>query len=139
MARRYHPASKFFFIAEKERRVSLGPAEILVIFVIALVVFGPNRLPEIGRQVGRGVRELRKFQQTLKADLDDVLADDASDRAEPAPELPPKLQPKLQPKAEGQLPAGGVAPTPVLDTESTESTPDVLDVNPPLPPPPDPT
>lgn len=103
--------------------MSLGPAEILVIFVIALLVFGPNRLPEIGRQVGKGVRELRKFQQTLKSDLDDVLADDVSDRAEPAPQLPPKA----------------VAPTPVIDTESSESRPDVLDVNPPPPPPPDPT
>lgn len=111
--------------------MSLGPAEILVIFVIALLVFGPNRLPEVGRQVGRGVRELRKFQQTLKADLDDVLADDVSDRAEPAPQLPPKT--------ESQLPAAGGAPTPAIDTKSTESTPDVLDVDPPPPPPPDQT
>ena len=32
---------------------SLGPAEILVILVIALLVFGPNKMPEIARQVGR--------------------------------------------------------------------------------------
>ena len=38
-----------------------------MILVVALLVFGPNRLPEVGRQVGRGVRELRKFQQTHQA------------------------------------------------------------------------
>ena len=35
---------------------SLGPAEILVILVIALLVFGPNKMPDIARQVGRGFR-----------------------------------------------------------------------------------
>jgi sec-independent protein translocase protein TatA len=70
--------------------VSLGPAEILVILVIALLVFGPNRLPEIGRQVGRGVREFRKFQDTIKNDLGDVFSEDASGSTEPAPTLPPR-------------------------------------------------
>ena len=32
----------------------IGPLEILVVLVVALVVFGPNKLPELGRQVGRG-------------------------------------------------------------------------------------
>jgi TatA/E family protein of Tat protein translocase len=91
--RRYDPAHEFLEPREKERRVSLGPAEVLVIFVIALLVFGPNRLPEIGRQVGRGVRELRKLQASLKSDLDDVLADDSPRPAEPAPELPPLVSP----------------------------------------------
>ena len=70
--------------------MNLGPAEILVILVVALLVFGPTRLPEIGRQVGKGVREFRKFQRSLSSDLNDVLADDVSDSAEPAPQLPPR-------------------------------------------------
>lgn len=73
--------------------MTLGPAEILVILVIALLVFGPNKLPEIGRQVGRGVREVRKFQDSLKSDLGDVFADDVSEAAEPAPSLPPITTP----------------------------------------------
>jgi TatA/E family protein of Tat protein translocase len=51
----------------------VGPAEILVILLVALLVFGPKRLPEIGRQVGRGLHELKKFQDTVKGELDDVL------------------------------------------------------------------
>jgi sec-independent protein translocase protein TatA len=72
--------------------MNLGPAEILVILVIALLVFGPARLPEIGRQVGRGVRELRKFQDIVKRDLDEVLADDTTEapKGDPPPTLPPK-------------------------------------------------
>ena len=63
----------------------LGPAEVLVILVVALMVFGPKRLPEVGRQVGRGLRELRKIQETVRDELNDVLhATDDPPRAEPA-------------------------------------------------------
>ena len=46
--------------------MNLGPAEILVILVVALLVFGPHKLPEIGRQVGGAIRELRKMQDSVK-------------------------------------------------------------------------
>jgi TatA/E family protein of Tat protein translocase len=85
--------------------VQLGPAEILVVLLIALLVFGPSRLPEIGRQVGKGVREFRKFQQTLKGDLDDVFADDASGHAEPAPSLPPRELEPGTPSVDSVVPA----------------------------------
>jgi TatA/E family protein of Tat protein translocase len=74
--------------------VQLGPAEILVVLVIALLVFGPTRLPEVGRQVGRAVKEMRKFQHTISRDINEVWsgddATDASHAAEPPPTLPPK-------------------------------------------------
>ena len=55
--------------------MSLGPAEILVVLVIALVVFGPKRLPEVGRQVGGALRELRKVQDTVQSEIRTVLDD----------------------------------------------------------------
>ena len=54
----------------------IGPLEILVIFIVALVVFGPSKLPQIGRQVGRGFREFRKFQASLRDDIEDAFRDD---------------------------------------------------------------
>jgi len=59
----------------------LGPAEILVVLVVALLVFGPKRLPEVGRQVGRGLRELRKIQDTVRDEINDVLHHDEHDEA----------------------------------------------------------
>ncbi len=56
--------------------MSIGPAEILVVLLIALLVFGPNRLPEMARQVGRGMRELRRLQHSLRHDLDELLTED---------------------------------------------------------------
>ena len=38
---------------------NIGPMEIGIVLVIALVVFGPKRLPELGRSVGKGIRELK--------------------------------------------------------------------------------
>jgi sec-independent protein translocase protein TatA len=38
---------------------NIGPLEIVVILIIALVVFGPKRLPELGRSMGKGLREFR--------------------------------------------------------------------------------
>ena len=38
---------------------NIGPLEIVVVIVIALVVFGPKRLPELGKSMGRGIREFR--------------------------------------------------------------------------------
>ena len=38
---------------------NIGPMEIMIVLVIALVVFGPKRLPELGKSVGKGIREFR--------------------------------------------------------------------------------
>jgi len=38
---------------------SIGPLELGVILVVALVVFGPKRLPELGRSMGKGIREFK--------------------------------------------------------------------------------
>ena len=47
---------------------NIGPLEIIVVLIIALVVFGPKRLPELGRSLGRGIRE---FRGSIGGDHDD--------------------------------------------------------------------
>ena len=37
----------------------IGPMELVIVLVIALIVLGPKRLPEVGRSVGRGMREFK--------------------------------------------------------------------------------
>jgi Tat protein translocase TatB subunit len=56
--------------------MSLGPEKIILILVVALVVFGPQRLPEIARQVGAMIRELRRMQDSVRGELEQVLHPD---------------------------------------------------------------
>ncbi len=49
----------------------IGPLEIVVVLVIALMVFGPKRLPEMGRSVGNGLREFKDSLTNDKEDDDD--------------------------------------------------------------------
>jgi sec-independent protein translocase protein TatA len=108
---------------------SLGPAEILVILVVALLVFGPDKMPEIGRQVARGVREFRRIQQHVSTELHGVVSEldlgtndphDPPAGGDPVPTLPPKPAPSApevagpsddvtEPASNGHAPAPPVA------------------------------
>ena len=46
--------------------LNIGTPELLVILIVALLVVGPQRLPELSRQLGRGLREFRKIQDDVK-------------------------------------------------------------------------
>jgi len=62
---------------------SIGAPELLLIFVVALLVFGPRRLPELGRALGRGLSEFRKATNELKVTLEQEVAE--SEKAPGAP------------------------------------------------------
>ena len=49
---------------------SLGFGEILVILVLALIIFGPRRLPEMGRTIGRSLKEFRRAATDLRSELE---------------------------------------------------------------------
>ena len=59
---------------------NIGPLEIAAVLVIALIVFGPKRLPELGRSLGKGIRE---FRGSLGGDNDD------EDQSPPPQEIEP--------------------------------------------------
>jgi sec-independent protein translocase protein TatA len=52
---------------------SLGPMEILAILVVALIVLGPKRLPEAGRQIGKFLSEVRRWSHTMQNEIRDVI------------------------------------------------------------------
>jgi sec-independent protein translocase protein TatA len=71
---------------------NIGPLEIVVVLIIALVVFGPKRLPELGRSLGKGIREFRGSIGGDRDDEDEQPAPpheiEAGRREAPAPEEP---------------------------------------------------
>ncbi len=48
----------------------LGIPELIVIFVIALIVFGPKRLPDLGKSLGRGIAEFKKASEEVKESIE---------------------------------------------------------------------
>lgn len=58
---------------------NIGPMEIAIVLIIALIVFGPKRLPELGKSLGRGIQE---FRGTISGDKSEP---DESPALEPAP------------------------------------------------------
>jgi sec-independent protein translocase protein TatA len=55
---------------------NIGPGELIIVLVIALIVIGPKRLPEVGKSLGRGMRE---FKESLSGER----SDDEEDVAPP--------------------------------------------------------
>ena len=53
--------------------MSLGPAEILVVLLVALIFLGPKRLPDAARQLGKAMREFKSATSGIEAELRDAL------------------------------------------------------------------
>ena len=76
---------------------SLGPAEILVILVVALIVLGPKKLPEAGRQVGKAIAEVRKWSQGFQDEIKSAMEPESSrpSYSQPQPGYDPPPLPVL--------------------------------------------
>ncbi|SMB98164.1 sec-independent protein translocase protein TatA [Thermanaeromonas toyohensis ToBE] len=51
---------------------NLGVPELLLILVLALILFGPGKLPEVGRALGKGIREFKKATSSLTEELEEA-------------------------------------------------------------------
>lgn len=91
---------------------NIGPAEMMVVLVIALLVLGPNKLPDAARQVGRALGELRRMSSGFQAEMRDALREPV----EGTPSTAGTVKPNAPASAKGALssprpPAGEVAAT----------------------------
>ena len=80
----------------------IGVPELILILVVGLIVFGPGKLPEMGRSLGKGIREFRNASNALTA---------AINAPEPPP-APPAAAPAAQPAAQATAETPAAAPMP---------------------------
>lgn len=94
---------------------SLGPAEILVILVVALIVLGPERLPKAARQIGKAVAEVKHWSGGIQDEVRSAFnSDEMRNAFNPDPEPsttssspPPPSSPAESPPARGPSSFGG--------------------------------
>ncbi|AWT34606.1 Sec-independent protein translocase protein TatA [Deinococcus arenae] len=99
---------------------NIGPAELLVILIVALVVFGPRKLPELGKSLGAGLREFRKSTQGLKEDFEGSMRD-----TPPGPAPVQTIHAPAQAVAAAPQPAQAAAVTAQPATAQSMSVPPV--------------
>ena len=68
----------------------LGMQELVVIFIVALIVFGPKRLPELGRTLGKGINELKGALSGIKEQVDEEVKDVRGQVEEQVKDLKPE-------------------------------------------------
>jgi sec-independent protein translocase protein TatA len=69
---------------------SVGVPELIIIFTIALIIFGPRKLPELGKSLGRSLAEFKRASNELKSTLDEEIRSEerrSAERQEP-PRVP---------------------------------------------------
>jgi len=64
---------------------SLGMGELIIIFTVALIVFGPRKLPELGRSLGKSLQEFKRASNELKHTLDEEISLEEKHSAAPLP------------------------------------------------------
>lgn len=107
---------------ERDEMLNLSAQELLIILVIALLVVGPQRLPALGRSIGKGLRELRKAQdevkRTINVNLDDEPPNGGARARKPgrtSPDPPGDGQPATPPPAAAEDPPTAAEPLPASE------------------------
>jgi TatA/E family protein of Tat protein translocase len=112
---------------------SIGGPEVILLFILALLIFGPRKLPELGRSIGKAMSDFRRATNDFKSNLErevqvdalkdaalplqtspapaslarGALADIAATLAAPAPQAPAAPAPDAAPESGGDPPSDG--------------------------------
>lgn len=103
---------------------SIGMPELIIIFVIALIIFGPRKLPELGRSLGKSLSEFKRASNELKSTLEEEIRLDEQ---------------RANLEASKAASAAAATPSPAVPATPTEISSADSAVIPPAPPSPPPT
>jgi sec-independent protein translocase protein TatB len=107
---------------------SIGGPEIILIFIVALIVFGPKRLPEIGRQIGKVVADIRRATTDMRSNVEREIGFDPLDGLKEAGkarrEIITSLSDPIRDVAKGAIDAARVIPAETVEALRHVSAPE---------------
>ena len=92
----------------------IGMPEMVVIAIIALIIFGPRKLPELGKSLGKSIAEFRRASNELKNTLEDEIRTEELQDARKSAQIPPSAS--AAPSTPAPAPAVEGETTPRVDT-----------------------
>lgn len=108
----------------------IGMQELVIIMVVALLVLGPSRLPQVARTLGKGMREFRKASDDLRSAMWVDLDEERPNPAIPPPASLPAPSPASPSSASGILEEGGVTEIQVTPVRNLSASPAEIDLGP---------
>ena len=87
----------------------IGMPEMIVIAVIALIIFGPRKLPELGKSLGKSIAEFKRASNELKNTLEEEIRSEELQEARKSAQVPPTITPPA-PTVVAAPPEGVTAP-----------------------------
>jgi sec-independent protein translocase protein TatA len=106
---------------------NVGPGELILILIIAIVFIGPGRLPDVGAALGKSIREFRK----ASGDLTEATRIDTSPLPPAAAPLPPTAAPAPTPELSVPVPTSTTVPAPIAAPPAPAPSADDETTNPP--------
>jgi TatA/E family protein of Tat protein translocase len=101
---------------------SIGMQELIIIFVVALIIFGPRRLPDLGKSLGKSIAEFKRASNELRSTLEDEIRVEEQKQVKssvPAQDSATPAQDTATPAQESATPAQAATTAPT--TESSDS------------------
>ena len=109
----------------------IGFQEMLIILVVALIFFGPKRLPDLAKSLGKGIAEFKKASEEVRKGIEDAVKEESPEDAAKPPEdlsaygtapgnAPAEGESESEPPVEVSVPASG---TPETSTGETPASP----------------